>query len=218
MSRKRFTDMNCSIAQALDVLGDWWTLLIVRDAFLGVRRFGDFARDLGIAKNILSSRLSHLVKEGIFVREEVGDSGQWVEYRLTKKGRDLAVVMTALREWGDRWVFGEGNEPLVVRDRRTGKRLPPLAVRDEQGRRIAGSYMLVEAGPGAGRAMRARLTPLAARGAAAGGAAAKPAARQTSSQITSPSKSSRANGRSRRGARSEAPRSSGSRTTKRVGK
>jgi DNA-binding HxlR family transcriptional regulator len=149
VSRKRFTGMNCSVARALDVLGDWWTLLIVRDAFLGVRRFGDFARDLGIAKNILNNRLQRLVEEGVFSREEVGDSGQWVEYRLTPKGRDLAVVLNALRDWGDRWVYGEGNEPVILRDRKTGKRLPPLRIHNDEGEPVAGRDIVMEAGPGA---------------------------------------------------------------------
>lgn len=148
--------MNCSVAQALEVLGDWWTLLIVRDAFLGVRRFGDFARNLGIAKNILNNRLQHLVEHGIFERKEVGDSGQWVEYRLTAKGRDLAIVLNALRDWGDRWIYGEGNEPVIVRDRKTGKRLPPLRICDDAGQPVAGRDILMDAGPGAHGATRRR--------------------------------------------------------------
>jgi DNA-binding HxlR family transcriptional regulator len=148
--------MNCSVAQALEVLGDWWTLLIVRDAFIGVQRFGDFARNLGIAKNILNNRLQHLVEHGIFERQEVGDSGQWVEYRLTAKGRDLAIVLNALRDWGDRWIYGEGNEPIIVRDRKTGRRLPPLSIRDDQGQPVAGRDILMEVGPGAQGATRHR--------------------------------------------------------------
>ena len=77
MGRKRFSDMNCGIGQALEAFGDWWTLLIVRDAFFGVRRFGDFERNLGIAKNILSARLQHLVDHEIFEAEEF-ESTEWV--------------------------------------------------------------------------------------------------------------------------------------------
>jgi DNA-binding HxlR family transcriptional regulator len=101
MSRKRFDQMNCGIAQALEAFGDWWTLLIVRDAFFGARRFGDFQRSLGIAKNILSARLAHLVEHGIFERVDVGSDGERFEYRLTAKGEALLTVLTVLREWSD---------------------------------------------------------------------------------------------------------------------
>src|SRR4029450_13979353 len=89
MGRKRFDGMNCGIAQALEQFGDWWTLLIVRDAFFGARRFGDFETSLGIAKNILSDRLQRLVEHGIFSKTDVGESGARFEYRLTEKGEAL---------------------------------------------------------------------------------------------------------------------------------
>ena len=151
MGRKRFADMNCGIAQALEALGDWWTLLIVRDAFFGVRRFGDFEASLGIAKNILSDRLAHLVEHEIFQKVDVGDSGQRFEYRLTAKGEALLPVLTALREWSDEWVFGRGNEPVIVRDRRTGRRLPKLRVTDAEGHELSRRDLLTEPGPGASR-------------------------------------------------------------------
>ncbi len=133
MGRKRFDDMNCGVAQALDALGDWWTLLIVRDAFFGARRFGEFERSLGIAKNILSSRLQRLVEHEIFERVDVGSSGEHFEYQLTKKGEALLPVLTALREWSDEWVFGRGNEPLIVRERATGRRIPRMRVTNRDG-------------------------------------------------------------------------------------
>ena len=114
MGRTRFSDMNCGIAQALEVLGDWWTLLVVRDAFFGTRRFGDFEKSLGIAKNVLSARLAHLVEHGIFEKVDVGAEGSRFEYRLTEKGEDLLPLLTALRDWSDEWVFGKGNEPVIV--------------------------------------------------------------------------------------------------------
>jgi DNA-binding HxlR family transcriptional regulator len=126
MKRKRFDKMNCGIAQALEACGDWWTLLIVRDAFFGARRFGEFQRSLGIAKNILSARLAHLVEHGILERIDAGREGERFEYRLTAKGEALLTVLTALREWADEWVFGRGNEPLVVRDRRSRRRIAKL--------------------------------------------------------------------------------------------
>jgi DNA-binding HxlR family transcriptional regulator len=149
MARKRFADMNCGIAQALEALGDWWTLLIVRDAFFGVRRFGDFEASLGIAKNILSDRLQRLVDHGVFQKIDVGEAGQRFEYRLTEKGEALLPVLTALRDWSDEWVFGRGREPVIVKDRRTNRRIPKLRVTDTEGRPLSRRDLRTEAGPGA---------------------------------------------------------------------
>ena len=149
MRRKRFDQMNCGIAQALDAFGDWWTLLIVRDAFFGARRFGDFQRSLGIAKNILAARLAHLVEHGIFERVDVGSEGERFEYRLTAKGDALLTVLTALREWSDEWIFGRGNEPVIVRDRKTGRRLAKLRITDAEGALISRRDLRTVPGPGA---------------------------------------------------------------------
>ena len=142
MGRKRFTGMNCGIAQALEALGDWWTLLIVRDAFFGTRRFVDFEKSLGIAKNILSRRLAHLVEHGIFAKDEG-------EYRLTAKGEALLPLLTAMRDWSDEWVFGPGGEPVIVRDRRTNRRLPRMRVTDADGNEVTRRELRTEPGPGA---------------------------------------------------------------------
>jgi DNA-binding HxlR family transcriptional regulator len=149
MGRKRFSDMNCGIGQALEAFGDWWTLLIIRDAFFGARRFGDFERNLGIAKNVLSARLQHLVDHEIFERVDVGNEGERFEYRLTAKGEALLPVLTALREWSDEWVFGRGNEPVIVQDRRTGRRVPKLRVADADGRALSRRDLRTLPGPGA---------------------------------------------------------------------
>jgi len=159
MKRKRFDQMNCGIAQALDVLGDWWTLLIVRDAFFGARRFVDFQRSLGIAKNILAARLAHLVEHEIFERVDVGSDGERFEYRLTPKGEALLTVLTALREWSDEWVFGRGNEPVLVRDRKTGRRIAKLRVTDADGEPLSRRDLRTVPGPGASRETIRLLTP-----------------------------------------------------------
>jgi DNA-binding HxlR family transcriptional regulator len=142
MGRKRFADMNCGIAQALEALGDWWTLLIVRDAFFGTRRFGEFEKSLGIAKNILSNRLARLVEHGIFAKVDA-------EYRLTPKGEALLPLLTAMRDWSDEWVFGKGAEPVIVKDRRTNRRLPKLRVTDVDGRELTRRDLRTVPGPGA---------------------------------------------------------------------
>jgi len=141
--------MNCGIGQALEVLGDWWTLLIVRDAFFGVRRFADFERSLGIAKNVLSARLQHLVDHGVLEPVDVGSEGPRFEYRLSAKGEALLPVLTALRDWSDEWIFGRGHEPVLVRDRRTGRRVPRLRVTDAEGRVLSRRDLRTVPGPGA---------------------------------------------------------------------
>lgn len=103
MARKRFDDSNCSVARALNEVGDWWSLLIVLHAMYGTRRFVDFQQQLGIAKNILCDRLTKLVDNEVLRKVDVGEHGSRFEYRLTEKGRDLFPVVVALRQWGDKW-------------------------------------------------------------------------------------------------------------------
>ena len=143
--------MNCGVAQALEELGDWWTLLVVRDAFFGARRFSDFEKSLGISKNILTDRLQRLVANQVFDRVDVGEAGERFEYRLTEKGEALLPLLTALRDWSDEWVFGRGQEPVIVKDRRTGRRIPRLRVTDAEGRPLTRRDLRTEPGPGASR-------------------------------------------------------------------
>ena len=159
VKRTSHSSARCPVARPLDAIGDWWSLLIVRDAFFGARRFGDFERNLGIAKNVLSARLSHLVLHGIFERVDVGSEGQHFEYRLTEKGEALLPVLTALREWSDEWVFGRGNEPVLVQDRRTGRRLPRMRVTDAEGRPLSRRDLRTVPGPGASPGTRRLLAP-----------------------------------------------------------
>ena len=144
------------MAQALEVLGDWWTLLVVREAFVGSRRFADFEANLDISKNILSARLEHLVAHGVLARVDAGVHGTRYEYELTPMGKDLATLMTALQQWGDRWIYGEGHEPLLVLDRRSGRRIPRVRILDGEGRRLAGRDMVLAPGPGASKRTRTR--------------------------------------------------------------
>lgn len=115
MQRISFADMPCTVARTLDVIGEWWTLLIVRDAFLGARRFEDF-KATGIADNILSARLKKLVEDGIFERRPYQENPPRFEYLLTQKGRDLLPVVVALRSWGKKWTEGENFSRLTHRD------------------------------------------------------------------------------------------------------
>lgn len=104
----------CSVARTLEAVGDKWTLLIIRDAFYGVRRFEDFTRDLGIARNVLTDRLTRLVDEGILERQLYEERPPRHEYRLTAKGRDLYPVLLTLMHWGDRWAQDDETPVEVV--------------------------------------------------------------------------------------------------------
>jgi DNA-binding HxlR family transcriptional regulator len=149
MGRKRFANTNCGVGQALEAVGDWWSLMIVRDAFFGIRRFSDFAQSLGVAKNILTTRLDHLVAHGIFEKVDVGSKGTHFEYHLTDKGDALLPVLIALREWSDEWVFGRGHEPIIIQDHRTGRRVPKMRVLASDGRPLSRRDLRVVPGPGA---------------------------------------------------------------------
>jgi DNA-binding HxlR family transcriptional regulator len=111
-----YSSENCSIRRTLDVVGEKWTILVLREAFYGVRRFDDFARAIGCARNILSARLGTLVEEGLLERQPYRDPGarSRVEYRLTDKGRDAYTVLAAMAAWGDRWLVGPEGTPLVL--------------------------------------------------------------------------------------------------------
>jgi len=111
--KRDYSDQNCSIARALEIVGERWTLLIIRDAFLGRRRFEQFQESLGIARNVLTDRLTRLVEEGIFERVRYQERPVRFEYKLTRKGRDLNVALTALRQWGDEYISEE--PPTLLR-------------------------------------------------------------------------------------------------------
>jgi DNA-binding HxlR family transcriptional regulator len=108
VERKSFADMHCSVAQTLEVVGEWWSMLILRDAFLGVTRFDDFQQRLGISRNILNRRLNRLVETGILTKAPYSEHPPRYDYRLTGKGRDLWPVLTAMRQWGDEHAAAKG--------------------------------------------------------------------------------------------------------------
>lgn len=114
----------CAVEQALQVLGERWTLLVLREAFFGLRRFDDFQQKIGCARNLLTSRLATLVENGVLVKVPYREDGQRerFEYRLTPRGRELYPLLQALRQWGDRWVY-DGQGPLEVFHRECGGRV-----------------------------------------------------------------------------------------------
>jgi DNA-binding HxlR family transcriptional regulator len=141
--------LNCSLARALGAVGDWWTLLIVRDAFLGATRFGEFQQSLGIAKNILASRLDGLVAAGILLREG-GDARP--RYALTRKGHEMLPALVALMQWGDKWESGN-RPPMVVTDE-DGKAVAPVHVESRGGKIVTAGKIRFAPGPGATKRTR----------------------------------------------------------------
>jgi DNA-binding HxlR family transcriptional regulator len=134
MKRRSLDKEKCPIARALDVIGDWWSLLIVRDGFFGKRRFGEFQRSLGLAKNILSTRLRKLVAQGVLEAGPASDGSAYQEYTLTEKGRSLYIVLVALRQWGESCLFDEGELDLRLVDRESSQPVKPLELRSQDGR------------------------------------------------------------------------------------
>lgn len=140
--RKSLSGDYCPSARALDVIGDWWSLLIVRDAFDGLTRFSEFQRSLGIAKNILAQRLRTLIERGILEAVPPADGAAHQQYRLTDKGRDLFPVMVALRQWGEQYLFAPGEQFSKLVDRDTGEAVR-LDVRTTSGDPISPDRALI---------------------------------------------------------------------------
>ena len=128
MRRTRFDEWDCSIARTVDILGDWWTPMVIRSAFLGCRRFEQFTESLGIPRNVLTERLNRLVEEGIMERREYQERPVRFEYRLTEKGIGLYPVIVTMLEWGNRWLDWEADPPVFLVDRESGERLDPVLV------------------------------------------------------------------------------------------
>lgn len=136
VKRVSFGNAPCPVARALDVIGDWWSFLIVRDAFDGVRRFSAFEGSLGIAKGILSSRLRNLTERGILETSPASDGSAYREYVLTEKGRGLFLVIVALRQWGEDHLYGPGEPRSSLVDTETETPVPRLELRSADGSRI----------------------------------------------------------------------------------
>lgn len=134
MKRTSLQDQPCAIAKSLDIIGDWWTLLIIRDALVGLRRFGEFQRSLGAAKNILAARLKALVAEGILITAPASDGSAYQEYVLTEKGRALVPVLVALSQWSSEYAFAPGAHAFVPLDVDSLQPLAKLQLRTPAGR------------------------------------------------------------------------------------
>ena len=135
VKRKRFTDNACPIARTLDVVGEWWSLLVVREAFLGRARFEEFLTSLGIARNILAARLATLTERGVLERRPYQDAPPRHEYVLTPKGRSLGPVLAAMIQWGTRWEL-EGRAAVQLVDTGSGDEVDQVFVSARTGRRV----------------------------------------------------------------------------------
>ncbi|WP_067334339.1 winged helix-turn-helix transcriptional regulator [Stappia indica] len=134
VKRVSLWDAGCPVARALDVIGDWWSLLIIRDAFDGVRRFGEFQASLGIAKGMLATRLRDLSERGILETAPASDGTAYREYVLTEKGRGLFLVIVALRQWGEDHLYRPGEARSSLVETSTGEAVARMELRGQSGR------------------------------------------------------------------------------------
>jgi DNA-binding HxlR family transcriptional regulator len=155
MQHKSFGEMPCPIARSLERVGEWWSILILRDAFQGLTRFDEFEESLGIAPNMLSRRLSALVEAGLLERRQYSSRPARYEYVLTQRGLDFRPVMIALMAWGNRHFSPDGISTFLA-DERTGKPVEPVMVDANTGDPISRQYHVMHAGPAASERIRKR--------------------------------------------------------------
>jgi DNA-binding HxlR family transcriptional regulator len=147
VKRTSFEKAECPIARSLDALGDWWSLLIIRDAFLGFRRFSEFQKNLGCAKNILTVRLRALVEQGILKTAPASDGSAYQEYLLTPKGRGVFPILVALRQWSEEFSREGGGFPTLMVDRTNRRPVRKLELRSGDGRLLGEGDVELKANP-----------------------------------------------------------------------
>ncbi|MFE0100385.1 winged helix-turn-helix transcriptional regulator [Streptomyces sp. NPDC059009] len=148
MRRTSFAHWPCSIARTMDLLGDWWTPLVLREAFYGVRRFDGFQQSLGVARNTLADRLRRLVDEGLLEKRPYQTEPVRHDYVLTEKGRDFYGVLMAMNAWGDRWLADEQGPPVVFRHEPCGHTSRPEVVCADCGDPMTPANTSARLGPG----------------------------------------------------------------------
>ena len=154
VKRTSLENDECPVARSLDALGDWWSLLIIRDALLGIRRFSEFQKSIGLAKNILTARLRALVDHGILKTAPASDGSAYQEYVLTPKGRGVFPVLVALRQWSEEFSSDSGGFGTLLVDRHKGRPVRKLEIRAEDGRSLADSDTELKPNPATKRRRR----------------------------------------------------------------
>ena len=167
MTRTSLSSVTCSIARTVDILGDAWTALILRDVLVGITRFDDIARDLGVSRKLLAARLERLVEEGILERRRYSEHPPRHDYLPTEKGADLHGVLLAIMAWGDRWTAGKAGPPALLRHEACGHDAQPEVACSHCGEELTLANTTPRPGPG-GRTARGTLVfgPHVAAGAA----------------------------------------------------
>jgi DNA-binding HxlR family transcriptional regulator len=149
MTKHSFAEKNCPIAQTLEQVGEWWTFVILRNAFCGMSRFQDFQRHLGISTSILARRLEKLVDNGILLRQPSMEDARIVHYRLTPKGRSLYPILAAMTLWGEQWAPHPNGPRLTLVEKASGEPVAGVAILAADGRELQPEQIDTVAGPGA---------------------------------------------------------------------
>lgn len=144
----------CSIARTLSIIGDRWSMLIIRNAFLGTRRFDDFQHQLDVTRHLLTDRLNLLVEHEILTKKPYQNNPARYEYRLTAKGLELYPVILMLVQWGDKWMAGEDGVPLEYYERESGERIRPILINEITGKQIDPRNVQIKIGPGLTKALQ----------------------------------------------------------------
>ena len=144
----------------LEIIGEGWSILIIREAYFGTRRFEEFQRQLGIARNILTARLKKLCQNDILDRVPIKEGAKRHEYLLTSKGKELMPFLIALTQWGDKWIFGENGEPVIFLDKENSQPIEKIKVFSSKGVQLRPRDILVVAGPGASIEAKKRIDEL----------------------------------------------------------
>ena len=157
---KKYDPLNRSIAHVLELIGEGWSMLIIREAYLGTRRFEAFQKQLGIARNILTARLKKLCQNEILDRVPIKPGAKRHEYLLTAKGKELMPLLVALTQWGDKWVFGEDSEPVTFLDKENREPIDQIRVFSARGVQLRPRDIVIVAGPGASVEAKNRINEL----------------------------------------------------------
>ncbi len=148
MARTSLADYPCSIARTLEVIGDQWSFLIIRDALVGRKTFTDFHRSLGVSRNVLTQRLEHLVENQVLCKQPTSSGGKRNLYELTERGKELFPIVVAMLQWGDKWLFGSMGEPVQVLDAETKSPVQKVGVIARDGQFLQSRDVMYRTGPG----------------------------------------------------------------------